>query len=97
MDGPPRHSDCVRPQSSSSRPCRLLSAACSAAAPTYVAGTRDEKQYRVVKDRERWFGVLMGGRVPDDERSKDRLADRVPLPVELLEELVLDLSVWSPV
>lgn len=63
----------------------------------YVAGTQDEKQYRVVKDRERWFGVLMGGRVPDDEWSKDRLADRVPLPVELLEELVLDLSVWSPI
>ena len=38
----------------------------------------------------------MGGRVPSDEWSKDRLADRVPLPVELLEELVLDLSVWQP-
>lgn len=62
----------------------------------YVAGTQDEKQYRVVKDRERWFGVLMGGRVPDDEWSKDKLAERVPLPVDLLEELVLDLSVWHP-
>lgn len=62
----------------------------------YVAGTQDEKQYKVVKDRERWFGVLMGGRVPDDEWSTDRIAERVPLPESLLEELTLDLAVWHP-
>jgi superfamily II DNA/RNA helicase len=60
----------------------------------YVAGTQDEKQYKVVKDRERWFGVLMGGRVPDDEWSTDQIADRVPLPEPLLERLTLNLSVW---
>ncbi len=26
----------------------------------YLAGTHDEKMFRVVKDRERWFGVVMG-------------------------------------
>lgn len=62
----------------------------------YVAGTQDEKQFRVVKDRERWFGVLMGGRVPDDEWSKDRLAERVPLPGDVLQALTLNLSVWQP-
>jgi hypothetical protein len=60
----------------------------------YVAGTQDEKQYKVVKDRERWFGVLMGGRVPDDELSTDQIAARVPLPEELLQALTLDLSIW---
>jgi ERCC4-related helicase len=60
----------------------------------YVAGTQDEKQYKVVKDRERWFGVLMGGRVPEDEWSTDRIAERVPLPEPLLAQLALDLSVW---
>jgi len=26
----------------------------------YLAGTHEEKMFRVVKDRERWFGVVMG-------------------------------------
>ena len=26
----------------------------------YLGGTHDEKMFRVVKDRERWFGVVMG-------------------------------------
>lgn len=61
----------------------------------YVAGTQDEKQYRVVKDRERWFGVLMGGKVPEDEWSRDQLAERLPLPEDLQQQLTLDLSVTS--
>lgn len=60
----------------------------------YVGGTQDEKQYVVVKDRERWFGVVMGGRVPEDEWETDRIAERATLPEALLAELTLDLSVW---
>src|SRR3954453_21952957 len=26
----------------------------------YLGGTHDEKMFKVVKDRERWFGVVMG-------------------------------------
>lgn len=60
----------------------------------YVAGTQDEKQYVVVKDRERWFAVVMGGRVPNDEWATDRIAERAELPDDLLRRLTLDLSVW---
>ena len=60
----------------------------------YVAGTQDEKQYVVVKDRERWFTVVMGGRVPNDEWATDRIAERAMLPDDLLRRLTLDLSVW---
>lgn len=62
----------------------------------YVAGTQDEKQYVVVKDRDRWFGVLMGGRVPGDEWATDKIAERARLPDELLSQLTLDLWVWKP-
>ncbi|MEO8381619.1 MAG: DEAD/DEAH box helicase, partial [Acidobacteriota bacterium] len=48
----------------------------------YLGGTQDEKMFRVVRDRERWFQVLMGEKYEFDERSKDRLAERVPLPEE---------------
>jgi ERCC4-related helicase len=61
----------------------------------YVAGTQDERQFRVVKERERWFGVLMGGSVPTDEWATEKLAERIPLPLELASRLMLDLSVWQ--
>ena len=60
----------------------------------FVAGTQDEKQYKVVKDRERWFSVVMGGRIPEDEWATDEIAQRIPLPEALMKELTLDLSVW---
>jgi ERCC4-related helicase len=62
----------------------------------FVGGTQDEKQYRVVKDREKWFGVLMGGRMPQGEWETDRIADRAPLPEQLQAALTLDLSVYRP-
>lgn len=39
----------------------------------YMAGTQDEKQFRVMKDRERWFNVVMGERLQLDEAATDRL------------------------
>lgn len=45
----------------------------------YLGGTHDEKMYRVVKDRERWFGVVMG-----DTRTLADSGDstqQLPLPV----------------
>ncbi|MEF8794435.1 MAG: helicase-related protein, partial [Thiohalorhabdus sp.] len=59
----------------------------------YVAETQDEKMYRVVTDRERWFNVVMGGRVVTDARSAEQIAERIPLPEAAEEELKLDLSV----
>jgi hypothetical protein len=59
----------------------------------FVEGTRDEKQFRVMKDRERWFNVVLGERLALDELATDRLAARLPLPVEAGAELPMDLAV----
>lgn len=59
----------------------------------YVAATQDEKMFRVVRDRERWFNVVMGERYRTDERSTDKLAERVPLPETAARALAFDLAV----
>jgi hypothetical protein len=60
----------------------------------YVAETQDEKMYRVVRDRERWFSVLMGETYRLDERTTDRLAERVPLVEDAAKALAFDLSIY---
>jgi hypothetical protein len=59
----------------------------------YVAATQDEKMFRVVSDRERWFQVVMGEKFEVDEHSTERSAERVPLPLSLAEVLSLKLGV----
>lgn len=61
----------------------------------YIGGTQDEKQYRVVMDRERWFQVLMGENYRTDESFTEAAAERVPLPVAAAEALAFNLSVQS--
>jgi len=61
----------------------------------YVAATQDEKMYKVVTDRERWFNVVMGGTYELDIHNTERLAERLPLPVSAMQELRLDLEVSS--
>jgi superfamily II DNA or RNA helicase len=58
----------------------------------YLGGTHDEKMFRVVKDRERWFGVVMGETPDSSEWTTERQAARVPLPDRLAEGLTMDLS-----
>jgi hypothetical protein len=58
----------------------------------FLEGTQDEKQFRVVMDRERWFNVLMGEKIEIDEWATDRIAERVPFPSEATEELTLRLG-----
>ena len=41
----------------------------------------------MVWDRERWFSVVMGEKYQTDERTTDKLAERVPFP---------ELSVLEP-
>lgn len=60
----------------------------------YIGGTQDEKQFRVVMDRERWFQVLMGEDYRIDEQNADALARRVPFPAAAAQALAFDLSVW---
>jgi ERCC4-related helicase len=59
----------------------------------YVGGTQDEKMFRVVRDRERWFQVLMGEAYELDESTTERLAARVPLPESAAKALALRLEV----
>src|SRR3546814_728813 len=49
----------------------------------YLAGMYDEKVYRVVKDRDRWFNVVMGEQIDTSEWATERAAERVPLPASL--------------
>jgi Helicase conserved C-terminal domain/SNF2-related domain len=58
----------------------------------YLAGTHDEKMFRVVKDRERWFSVVMGETRDSGERATEQQATQVPLPIPLAEQLTMDLS-----
>lgn len=59
----------------------------------YVGGTHDEKMFRVVKDRERWFGIVMGESPDSSEWTTERQAVRIPLPPPLATALTMDLSV----
>lgn len=59
----------------------------------YISQTQDEKMYRVVMDRERWFKVIMGEKFQVDEFTTDRLALRIPLPKEAADALAFKLEV----
>lgn len=61
----------------------------------FIAGSADEKMFRVVRDRERWFHIVMGAKFEFDEASSEAIADRVPFPRELARDLIFDLSCWS--
>lgn len=61
----------------------------------FIAGGADEKMFRVLRDRERWFQVVMGQKFEFDEATSDELAMRVPLPLELAERLTFDLARWK--
>jgi hypothetical protein len=63
----------------------------------FVAETQDEKMYRVVMDRERWFNVVMGENYKVDTRTTEKLASRIPLPASAATELTFRLSVMKPV
>ena len=58
----------------------------------YVAATQDEKMFRVVRDRERWFQIVMGERYEVDEAATDRRSMRIQLPEAVRAELALSLS-----
>jgi hypothetical protein len=59
----------------------------------FIEGAQDEKQFWVMRSRERWFNVVMGERLELDEVSTDRLAERVPLPEQAAAEITMDLAV----
>jgi superfamily II DNA or RNA helicase len=59
----------------------------------YLSETQDEKMYRVVTERERWFNIIMGEKYKVDALSVDKYAERIPLPEELAMELAFRLEV----
>ena len=59
----------------------------------FVTATQDEKMFRVVRDRERWFSVVMGEKYQLDEATTEQLAERIPFPEQAARELAFDLSV----
>ena len=61
----------------------------------FIAGMYDEKMYRVVKDRERWFNVVMGEHIDTSEWATNKTAARLPLPERLQQSLMFDLAVFE--
>lgn len=59
----------------------------------YTSGLQDEKTFKVVKDRARWFSIVMGDDGDLDEENADAIAERVPMPQDLIDRLTLHLSV----
>jgi hypothetical protein len=57
----------------------------------YVAETQDEKMFRVVRDRERWFQIVMGETYEVDEAATDARAARIPLPESVQKQLSMRL------
>jgi hypothetical protein len=61
----------------------------------FVAETQDEKQFKVVMDRERWFQALMDEYRPDEVMA-EAIARRIPLPRVAVRELSFKLEVAVP-
>jgi superfamily II DNA or RNA helicase len=59
----------------------------------YIAATQDEKMYRVVRDREKWFDIVMGEKYTADDALTDRQAQRIPLPPVVHRALTLKLGI----
>jgi hypothetical protein len=58
----------------------------------FIAGAQDERQYRVVTDRERWFEAIMGSSITSAWGQMVDPTD-VPLPEALAEKLRFNLEV----
>lgn len=58
----------------------------------FLAGTHDEKMFRVVKDRAGWFDVVMGRATGTDERNTDTEEARVQLHPSISNALSMDLT-----
>ncbi len=97
------HDLCWNPSSLEQRTGRLDRIQCKAEVARrpiivylpFIAGSADEKMFRVVRDRERWFQVVMGQKFELEERTTETLASRVPLPPEIASALLFDLTRWK--
>jgi hypothetical protein len=60
----------------------------------YTTGLQDEKTYKVVTDRARWFNIVMGEQEDLSESGTDQIAERVAIPPGLVKALTHDLRVY---
>ncbi|NKR29282.1 hypothetical protein GS504_28370 [Rhodococcus hoagii] len=58
----------------------------------YLAGTQDEKVFRVAKDRAGWVGIVMGRVISGDEYTTDVEDIRIPLHPRIRKALSMDLT-----
>lgn len=59
----------------------------------YIAETQDEKMFRVVLDRERWFKVVMGEQYKTDAYTTDKLSERILFPQSAADHLAFRLEI----
>ncbi len=59
----------------------------------FIAETQDEKMFRVVMDRERWFKVVMGEQYSTTAEATEKISNRVPFPLKAAEDLAFRLEV----
>lgn len=59
----------------------------------FIAETQDEKMFRVVRDRDRWFQVLLGEKFEPEEAEANAIERRVPLPPLAARDLTFRLAV----
>jgi hypothetical protein len=57
----------------------------------YIPGTIDERMFKVVRDRERWFKFILGHR-PEWETDTEERVDSVALPETYSKELRIQLG-----
>ncbi|WP_432830649.1 DEAD/DEAH box helicase [Dactylosporangium sp. CA-092794] len=62
----------------------------------YLAGTHDEKMFRVVKDRAGWFDIVMGRAGGSDETATDLEENRIALHEHIRQALSMDLRSPAP-
>lgn len=58
----------------------------------YISGAADERQFRVMRDREQWFQVVMGQEAVGALVTAETADSTLPLPRSLIESLGFDLS-----
>ncbi len=58
----------------------------------YISGAADERQFRVMQDREQWFQVVMGQQAVADLITAEKVEASSPLPQSLVMSLAFDLS-----
>jgi hypothetical protein len=58
----------------------------------YLGGAADERQFRVMRDREQWFQVVMGQQAVADLITAETVEASSPLPQTLVMALTFDLS-----